>query len=560
MFSRLISASFARCLVSLLGSLVWAGPVAAACSAGSVLESVAETTPNADFVNLENGTVAHLKTGLIWKRCAEGQSWDGSACGGEPARVAWSAALQLSVQSGFAGAADWRVPNRKELESIIEYCGHSPAINQFQFPPTPSERFWSSTSFVADPGLAWDVYFSDGYSGISNKSLSSYAVRLVRTAPVGALLTAQTITFDALDQVLVGGTGTLTAAASSGLPVTLMSQTPAVCSIAGTTVSGIAAGVCVIGASQPGNGQFYPTEASKQLVVGKLSQTVSFGNLPDLGVGAAATVIATASSGLPVILSSTSPAVCSVVGNQVSGIAAGACSLTASQAGNGTYQAATPVSATLTVGVSEGQGGGGDPGFSYPMALSAGWHLLGNSLDVPIPVPAIFGDAQKVESVWAWVPAANVWAFYSPLLDSIQLSAYLTAKRFQPLAEIRPGQAYWLKMRQSKDFGPQAGAPWSLRAEDLMTGWNLVTTGDAISPAMLNAGLAPTPPAPGSVAQSFVSLWAWDPVRGRWLFYAPALEAAGTGKLKEYTDSKGFLDFATEQQTVGQGRGFWIRK
>lgn len=538
-------------------------PAFAACTAGVVLENVAETTPSADFVDPQNGTVIHLKTGLIWKRCAEGQEWNGSSCQGEPIRTSWSGGLQLSAQSSFAGATDWRVPNRKELESLIEYCGHSPAINQFQFPPTPSERFWSSTSFVGNPAQAWDVYFSDGYSGLSNKDMASQAVRLVRTAPAGSLRTPQQISFGALPILSVGGSAALSVSASSGLPVILSSATSSICTVSGATVSGLVAGQCSILADQAGDGEFYPAaQVSVNLTVGKQSQQISFGNLPTLSVGATASVPVTATSGLPVSLSSPTSSVCTIAGTAVTAVAAGSCTVTASQAGNELYLAAPVISANIAVGTSGGGYSGDDPApiFDYPQSLSAGWHLLGNSLKVPIKVASRFKNAQKIESVWKWVPAANAWAFYSPMLTAPQLQAYLASKSFQPLTEIAPGEAYWLKLRADHDFGEQSGSPVELPFGFIVAGWNLITLGEAMTPEQLNSALAATPPAAGTVAQSFVSLWAWDAASERWLFYAPALEAAGPGKLKEYTDAKGYLDFSTVQKKIGKGVGFWIRK
>jgi hypothetical protein len=87
-----------------------------------------------------------------------------------------------------------------------------------------------------------------------------------------------------------------------------------------------------------------------------------------------------------------------------------------------------------------------------------------------------------------------------------------------------------------------------------------------MTPSELNAGLAKAAPpglAPPQVAalpQSFVSLWSFNSEKGRWMFYSPALAAQGAEALKAYLDGKGYLDFDAEQQTLGEGRGFWIKK
>jgi hypothetical protein len=67
----------------------------------------------------------------------------------------------------------------------------------------------------------------------------------------------QTITFAALsNQVLGTPPFTISAAAASGLPVTFASSTTTVCTVSGVTVTLVAAGMCSITASQPGNASY----------------------------------------------------------------------------------------------------------------------------------------------------------------------------------------------------------------------------------------------------------------------------------------------------------------
>jgi hypothetical protein len=80
------------------------------------------------------------------------------------------------------------------------------------------------------------------------------------------------------------------------------------------------------------------------------NQTITFGALPVKTFGDAVfTLSATASSGLAVSFSSGNSIVATVVGNTVTIVGAGSAVITASQAGNSNYLAATPVSQTLTV-------------------------------------------------------------------------------------------------------------------------------------------------------------------------------------------------------------------
>jgi hypothetical protein len=73
-----------------------------------------------------------------------------------------------------------------------------------------------------------------------------------------AALSSQSIAFGTTPTVVVGGTGTVSATASSGLPVTFSSTTPGICTVSGSTVTGIAAGLCTLAANQAGNSSFSP--------------------------------------------------------------------------------------------------------------------------------------------------------------------------------------------------------------------------------------------------------------------------------------------------------------
>jgi hypothetical protein len=162
----------------------------------------------------------------------------------------------------------------------------------------------------------------------------------------------QTITFGAAPTgVTVGGTGQVSATASSGLPVVFGSLTPSVCTVSGGTVTGVGSGTCTVTADQSGNTQFAAaTEITQSFNVGGIIQTISFGAAPTVVVGGTGTLSATASSGLAVTYASSTPTVCTVSGSTVTGVTAGTCTVSANQAGNGSYQGATQTTQTFSVG------------------------------------------------------------------------------------------------------------------------------------------------------------------------------------------------------------------
>jgi len=161
--------------------------------------------------------------------------------------------------------------------------------------------------------------------------------------------TAPTITFDQPPDVTVGTPVPLTASVSPpGLPVLFRPDTPSVCTVAGSTVTTVAAGTCTITAYQAREARQVAPDVSRSFHVnpvpaGPAPQTITFGQPPDATVGAPVVLSARASSGLAVSFSSDTPSVCTVAGSAVTTVAAGPCTITASQGGSARYAAAPDV-------------------------------------------------------------------------------------------------------------------------------------------------------------------------------------------------------------------------
>ncbi|MBN8090624.1 DUF1566 domain-containing protein [Vibrio vulnificus] len=150
------------------------------CANGNENTAITATTPSADFSDNGDGTVIHHTTGLIWQRCSLGQSWDGTDCTGAATTFTWQQALAAGAQHTLAGFSDWRLPNKNELASIVEYRCFYPAINSQMFPNMPSSGwYWSSSPNADNSNYAWYVHFNNGYVFHGNKDNYSH-VRLVR--------------------------------------------------------------------------------------------------------------------------------------------------------------------------------------------------------------------------------------------------------------------------------------------------------------------------------------------------------------------------------------------
>ncbi|MCL5061574.1 MAG: S8 family serine peptidase [Candidatus Thermoplasmatota archaeon] len=208
----------------------------------------------------------------------------------------------------------------------------------------------SGLSFAATAGTAYRI-------AVDGKSAASGAVELAWT-----LLQAQTISFAPIADMPVNSVFSLSATASSGLAVTFGSQTPTVCTVAGSEASLIASGVCTIAANQPGNAGYAaaPT-VTQSFDVTPLAQTISFPVIADQTLGTEPFgVTATASSGLPVGIATLTPAVCSVSGNTVTLLTVGLCTLEATQPGDSQYSAAPSVMQTFSVASASESGNDGD--------------------------------------------------------------------------------------------------------------------------------------------------------------------------------------------------------
>ncbi len=147
-----------------------------------------------------------------------------------------------------------------------------------------------------------------------------------------------------------GGTTPYTYSAT-GLPSSLsinsstgvISGTPALSAVGSHSVN-----VTVTDAGKP-TAQSATAVLSITVSAALTAQTITFANPGSQAVGTPLTLSATASSGLTVSFTSTTTSVCTVSGTTTTFIAAGTCSITASQAGNATYAAATSVSRSFTV-------------------------------------------------------------------------------------------------------------------------------------------------------------------------------------------------------------------
>jgi uncharacterized membrane protein YczE len=127
------------------------------------------------------------------------------------------------------------------------------------------------------------------------------------------------------------------------------SSDPTVASISGKRVTILKAGTTIITASQAGNTTWDAASISRTLSISKSAQVITFAALASRKVGVAPyNLVASTTSRLPLVFTSSDPTVASISGKRVTVLKAGTTIITASQAGNTTWDAAS-ISRTLSV-------------------------------------------------------------------------------------------------------------------------------------------------------------------------------------------------------------------
>lgn len=159
-------------------TLVWLGAGSTAFGQQTCNQNMSETAPSTRFVINGDGTVSDLQTGLMWAQCQQGAVGPDCAIITGDRLFSWVEAVALSqASSDTLGREDWRLPNLKELSSLVEYACERPAINSTVFPNIQrGTQFWSSSA--ADGGV-WTVGFFAGNVAV-NTVRSDRVVRLVR--------------------------------------------------------------------------------------------------------------------------------------------------------------------------------------------------------------------------------------------------------------------------------------------------------------------------------------------------------------------------------------------
>lgn len=148
--------------------------------------------PSPRFTNNGDGTITDELTGLDWTQNA---SSPGPASCSPGVTKHWQASLdhvQCLNANNYLGHADWRMPNKFELRSLVDYRNTNPALpTGHPFTSFNPATYWTSTTIVSSTNRgAWGVNFFDGVqsnTGIG-KSTSNLWLWPVRNSDAGGAL------------------------------------------------------------------------------------------------------------------------------------------------------------------------------------------------------------------------------------------------------------------------------------------------------------------------------------------------------------------------------------
>ncbi|KPA16471.1 secreted protein containing DUF1566 [Candidatus Magnetomorum sp. HK-1] len=123
------------------------------------------------FNNNNDGTITDIETGLMWQIESK-----------KTAYFSWFSALEYCEELSLAGYSDWRLPNREELRSIVDYSKKAPAVFTMFKDNTFSDFYWSSSTDF-NSIRAWGIDYYSGDTEMNDKSdwrFTEYCARAVR--------------------------------------------------------------------------------------------------------------------------------------------------------------------------------------------------------------------------------------------------------------------------------------------------------------------------------------------------------------------------------------------
>jgi len=134
----------------------------------------AGASPTLNYTDNGDGTLTDNNTGLMWPADPFdlGTGWD--------AQCSWEVGLHRCNALTYAGHTDWRMPNFKELVSIMDESHTYPNVSG-DFTNVQDDAYWTSTTDPNGTGDALTVDFGDNWTDMDDKTDANWVIP-VRTA------------------------------------------------------------------------------------------------------------------------------------------------------------------------------------------------------------------------------------------------------------------------------------------------------------------------------------------------------------------------------------------
>lgn len=144
------------------GSVVWGVNLATGETDNTVSQSAAPRPQffvsgdeiSASLVDNLDGTITNTTTGLMYSSVITSTD-------------TWSNCISAAEASSYAGYSDWRMPNIKELQTILEYDDSvsTSALDSAFFTTAAGTILWTSTTYAGDTAKAWAISLFDADEG-----------------------------------------------------------------------------------------------------------------------------------------------------------------------------------------------------------------------------------------------------------------------------------------------------------------------------------------------------------------------------------------------------------
>ena len=323
-------------------SITVGGIGAVVATASSGLPVIYSTSSSACSVNASSGLVTGIQAGT--NNCVVKADQAGNSAYHAAAQASQTLSIGKASQSISVATAAPATASYNASFTVAATASSGLGISYSSGTPSVCSNSGATFTMIAGSGSCTVQYDQAGDGNYNAATRVSNSVTAAKAA--------QTISFGTAPSLVYGGTGSVSASATSGLAVSYSSLTPLVCSITGSTLTVLSMGTCSIAADQSGNGNYSAaSQVSQSVVVGKASQSISVATAAPAtaSYNASFTVAASASSGLAVSYSSGTPSVCTNSGATFTMVAgSGSCTVHYDQAGDGNYNAATRVSNSVT--------------------------------------------------------------------------------------------------------------------------------------------------------------------------------------------------------------------